>query len=177
MWVPACVCVSVHACALCAKHTVCVCEYMHGLFAAVLSENTFNGVCVCAPLFCLIRCSFLLTGCQPWHQTRRCVDLLVSLSAHLCCSVSEALLKVFWSRVSPLKTGKVTLETNWIRGGSSGGVHFLCLWCKSRFFLIGCVVLMRDSRRSGVHTHINDSWMWMDIAASCLFHFMVNLLY
>ena len=38
-------------------------------------------VCVCsyAYLSCLIRCSFLLTGCQLWHQMRKSVDFLVSV--------------------------------------------------------------------------------------------------
>lgn len=51
-------------------------------------------VCLCARVrqcfaFSLIRGTFLLTGCQLWHRARRCVDLLVSLPAHLCWCISE----------------------------------------------------------------------------------------
>lgn len=84
--------------------------------------------CVGASLFCIIRCSFLLTGCQLWHQTSRCVDLLVSLSVHFCCCVSEVVSRFQGSEIVLLKGDlllgwKVGGETR--RAGDGDGVRCL----------------------------------------------------
>lgn len=92
-------------------------------------------VCLCACmywcfLFCLIRCSFLLTGCQLWHQPRRCVDLLVSLSAHFCWCISEVVSRC---RDSSLKN---TFVGGWNVGEMTMWTRILCLCLiKLRFCL------------------------------------------